>query len=121
MELSKLVEISELLEIYGGLLTDKQKEVMQLYYDEDLSLGEISQELHISRQAVHDTLKKSEKFLYNYEEILHLHDKMMQIKNNFKEIRNELKYLSELIYKKEQAASVEIVKQLINRCEELSE
>ena len=44
MEIKKILEINELLDIYGDLLTIKQRQVMNLYYEEDLSLGEISEE-----------------------------------------------------------------------------
>lgn len=70
MEIKKILEINELLDIYGDLLTVKQRQVMNLYYEEDLSLGEISEELNVSRQAVYDTVKKSEQLLYSYEKSL---------------------------------------------------
>ena len=48
-----------LLDCYGTLLTDQQRQMIQLYYDEDLSLGEIAQIIGISRQAVRDSVKRS--------------------------------------------------------------
>lgn len=63
--------MNELLDIYGGLLTEKQISIMNLYYQEDLSLAEISEMMDISRQAVYDSIKKSEKQLSNYDEVLH--------------------------------------------------
>lgn len=62
------VEIVLLYDYYGDLLTDRQRECFELRYDQDLSLGEIAQELSISRQAVHDTLSRTEALLRNMEE-----------------------------------------------------
>ncbi|MEA4922298.1 MAG: sigma factor-like helix-turn-helix DNA-binding protein [Eubacteriaceae bacterium] len=63
---------SMLLDYYGGLLTEKQQEVTRLYHDENMSLSEIGEEFGISRQGVHDTLKKAEAALNGYEEKLSL-------------------------------------------------
>ncbi|EHL15675.1 hypothetical protein HMPREF9630_02027 [Peptoanaerobacter stomatis] len=84
MEIKKILEINELLDIYGDLLTVKQRQVMNLYYEEDLSLGEISEELNVSRQAVYDTAKKSEQLLYSYEKSLGVRNTGLKNKN-FKE------------------------------------
>lgn len=66
----KNLEYGLLLDVYGGLLTEKQLEMMQLYYDEDLSLSEIGEQYGISRQGVHDSLKRSEQALDEFEERL---------------------------------------------------
>lgn len=71
MDITRVFEMNELLDIYGGLLTEKQISIMNLYYQEDLSLAEISEMMDISRQAVYDSIKKSEKQLSNYDEVLH--------------------------------------------------
>ena len=60
-------ELILLYDYYGDLLTDRQKEVFELRYDQDLSLGEIGQELGISRQAAHDNLTRTEALLKNME------------------------------------------------------
>ena len=65
-------EVSMLFDFYGEMLTKRQQEVIRLYHEENFSLTEIAEELGISRQAVHDTLKKAEKALRSYEERLGL-------------------------------------------------
>ena len=77
--MEKNIEISILLDIYGSLLTDKQFEMLNDYYNNDYSLAEIAENYSITRQAVRDDLKKGEKKLYNFEEKLHLrHIRMVQ-------------------------------------------
>lgn len=61
-----------LYDFYGEMLTSRQQEIYEDYYLNDLSFGEISEELGISRPAVHDNLKRSEKALSNYEDKLKL-------------------------------------------------
>ena len=70
--MDKKVEISILLQIYGNLLTKKQQDVMNLYYNEDLSLSEIAEIYKISRQGVNDLIKKGETKLLEYEKVLHI-------------------------------------------------
>ena len=60
-------ELILLYDYYGDLLTNRQKECFELRYDQDLSLGEIGQELGISRQGVHDNLSRAEALLQNME------------------------------------------------------
>ena len=63
--MEKFAQIGMLLEIYGGLLTHRQRDVMDLYYNYDLSLSEVAEHFHISRQGVHDLIKRSEQILLN--------------------------------------------------------
>ncbi len=62
------LELVLLYDYYGGLLTDRQRECFEMRYDQDLSLGEIGEELGISRQGVHDNLSRTEALLRNMEE-----------------------------------------------------
>lgn len=64
----KLEELSLLFDYYGELLTEKQRTCFDLYYNQDLSLGEIAQEVGISRQGVHDSLSRAEAALRTMEE-----------------------------------------------------
>lgn len=72
MELDKTELMNNLLDLYGGLLTENQLNVMELYYMNDLSLSEIAEELNVTRSAVHDTLKKASAMLEMYESKLGL-------------------------------------------------
>lgn len=72
MEMAKNLHIGVLLDLYGGLLTDRQYDMMSLYYNDDLSLSEIADQYGISRQGVHDALKRSEETLEHYDEVLGL-------------------------------------------------
>ena len=60
-------EVALLFDYYGGMLTDKQKEYLDMRYNQDMSLSEIAEELGISRQGVHDNLNRTEALLRNME------------------------------------------------------
>ncbi len=66
--MAKDLNYSTLLDIYGGMLTDKQREMMELYYNDDLSLSEIADNEGISRQGVRDAIKRGEDSLNEMEE-----------------------------------------------------
>ena len=75
----KNLEISFLLDHYGPMLTDKQRDVIDLYYNQDLSLAEIAEHEGISRQGVRDNIKRGEAFLLEMEEKLHLARKITDL------------------------------------------
>ncbi|WP_295212287.1 YlxM family DNA-binding protein [Ruminococcus sp.] len=85
--MSKNLENSVLLDLYGCLLTDKQNEIMDLYYNDDLSLGEIAAQLDISRQGVHDAVKKCEIALADYEQKLGLYRQQQDYLEQLKEFK----------------------------------
>lgn len=72
MKFDEVTRQSLLYDFYGELLTERQKEVMELYNEENLSLAEIAEEFGISRQGVHDALHKAQKALEEYERKLGL-------------------------------------------------
>jgi uncharacterized protein len=70
VELDKNVAIAYMLDFYGAFLTEKQRSMMNFHYEQDLSLSEIAEQEGISRQGVHDTLKRGAKALTDIEEKL---------------------------------------------------
>ncbi len=106
----KNLNIGYLLDFYGVLLSDRKRSVMDMYYNEDLSLAEVADEIGISRQGVRDIIKKSEEELLFYEERLGLACKLQSAERQAKElcllaessdisedIRSKIIQLSELI------------------------
>ena len=89
--MDKIAETSLLYDFYGQLLTEKQRQVMGLYHEENLSLAEIADEFAISRQAVHDTLKKAERALTEYETKLGLVEKFVRTSRAVEEIEKEIR------------------------------
>jgi len=82
-----------LFDFYGALLTEKQRLIFDLYYQDDLSLGEIAEEQGISRQAVYDIIKRSENLLEEYEHKLQLVNKFQRNKEKLQKalvLMNEL-------------------------------
>ena len=71
MEIEKTNRMNALFEFYAALLTDKQMNYIELYYADDYSLAEIAEEFGVSRQAVYDNIKRTEKILEDYEMKLH--------------------------------------------------
>ncbi|MCH5153488.1 MAG: DNA-binding protein [Clostridiales bacterium] len=71
MALTK-IQLSELLQVYAQMLTEKQREALSMYCDCDCSLSEIAGEVGISRQGVRDAIVKGESTLVKLEEALHL-------------------------------------------------
>ena len=91
--MEKKVEISILWQIYGKLLTEKQYQYIDYYYNEDLSLSEIAENENITRQAVRDLIKKGERKLFEYEEKLLFMKKTI---NQEKQIENILENLNKI-------------------------
>ena len=71
--------IIELYDIYGSLLTEKQKQYFEDYYFMDLSLSEIAENYSISRNGVYDQLKRVERYLYDYENKLNIYKRLNRI------------------------------------------
>ncbi|MBQ7446859.1 MAG: YlxM family DNA-binding protein [Eubacterium sp.] len=76
-----------LYDFYGELLTEHQRQVYEDAVLNDMSLGEIAGELSISRQGVHDLIRRCDKLLEGYEEKLHLFERFRQTRQQVEEIR----------------------------------
>lgn len=102
-KMEEKIEISMLLELYGNLLTETQKNYMDLYYNQDYSLSEIGDNENITRQAVRTILVKSKKKLYEYEEKLRFLEKEKRIKTLIEKIQKtskeeeKQKYLEQIV------------------------
>lgn len=106
--IEKTTRMNFLFDFYQALLTDKQRSYMQLYYLDDLSLGEIAEEYTISRQAVYDNIRRTEAMLEEYEEKLSLFSKFQHRKETVAQL---------LTLAKDQSAEKELI-QLINQLKE---
>ena len=97
------VEISLLMDFYGPSLTEKQNEILQWYYNDDLSLSEIAELNKTSRQAIHDLIKRCYKQLLSYESKLNLLQKSMkrekEIINFLEDLKNKYSIDNEDIIK----------------------
>lgn len=90
---------SMLFDIYGGLLTDKKKRVMEMYHEDDMSLSEIAEELEVSRAAVHDSLRSAERLLRSYEDKLGILDDYLRKEKLADELRTHISEARELLAK----------------------
>ena len=88
--MEKKVEVSMLCDLYGKLLTKKQFEFINDYYNNDLGLSEIAENNNITRQAVRDIIKKGEKKLFEYEEKLLFMKKTLTQEQKIQEVLSEL-------------------------------
>lgn len=95
--LTQLMEDSILFDFYGGLLTEKQQEIFRLYHEDNLSLSEISQELGISRQGVHDAVKKAVRALHGYEKKLALAQKFQSYTPILERLKEDVQSLQHKI------------------------
>ena len=84
--MAKNLEFVLLLDCYGELLTERQREIAELYYNEDFSLSEIAQMQNITRQAVSDSLRHSEQVLSQTEQKLGMADRIRRMRNCLEQI-----------------------------------
>lgn len=106
----EIVELSLLYDFYGEMLDEHKKKIFEDYVLNDLSLAEIADEEGISRQGVHDIVKRCTKKLKEYESALHLVEK-------FQDMKEKLTEVTELLNKETEADSntdIQKAKQLLN-------
>lgn len=109
--LQEIYELSILYDFYGELLSDHKKQIFEDYILNDLSLSEIADNTGLSRQGVHDIIKRCNRALRGYENALHLAEKFGRIKEIVGEIRElaETIEFSEISCKEEAKKVQEIV------------
>lgn len=90
-EIGRKVELAWLAAFYGGMLTEKQRLVLQLHCEEDMSLGEIAQEAGVSRQGVHDMLSRAASKLFDMEEKLGMAARFSRMGEGLEECRTALR------------------------------
>lgn len=90
------LELCLLFDFYGEMLTDKQRELFDLYYNEDLSLSEIAEHAGITRQGVRDAVVRAEHTLTALEDKLHLVSRYGKIDQHVEALGQEIKMLSHI-------------------------
>ena len=112
--MDKKVEISMLCQIYGKLLTENQFNVLDNYYNLDLSLSEIAENEGITRQAVRDIIKKGENKLFEFEEKLGIMKKEMKQEEKIANILSELTKIQTKFTDEQIAEILEHIKSELN-------
>lgn len=116
--MAKDLKISILLDFYGQMLTQKQFEAVDLYYNNDLSLAEIAEHSKITRQGIRDSIKRAEAQLKDYEERLGLAKRFDEIQSGLNEIRTCVGEIQ--IYNEKYVGSKEIGER-VEKIEEITE
>lgn len=111
--MDKVFEISLLMDFYGMLLTERQYEILDLHYNNDYSLGEIAEQLNISRQGVFDNLKRSKAALDKLEEKLGLVRKFSEQKKKAEEALIKINDLDKSFLKEEDREKLQKIKIVI--------
>lgn len=94
--MEKTLRKNMLFDFYGSLLTARQQEIYQMYFTQDMSLGEIAEQLDISRQAVYDIIKRSSVIMEEFELKLKLLDKYMRQQKMYEHVFDQLSKLAAL-------------------------
>jgi hypothetical protein len=90
MELTELTEVSTLLNYYKKLLSDKQRDYLIEHLEDDMSLSEIAKKYNVTRQAVHDNIKRGTKILYEYEEKIGFYQKECLIEKELQILKKNI-------------------------------
>mgnify|MGYP002508772387 CR=1 FL=1 len=100
------MEMTLLFDYYGDLLTERQRMCFDLRHNQDLSLAEIAEELNVSRQGVHDLIKRCNKILAGYESKLHLVEKFENTKARVRDLSQEIDALETVCKEKEHFSNI---------------
>lgn len=114
----KNLNISVLLDFYGDILTTRQRDMLDMYYNNDLSLAEIAENFSISRQGVRSVLKKGEIILTEMEEKLNLASRFSTVQEKSEEIASRLSVLNSKINDSFVSNEIDLI---INQIKELAD
>ena len=106
-DLKKKVDLAFLSAFYGGMLTENQRRILSLHCEEDLSLGEIAEEVGISRQAAHETLSRAAAKLTEMESVLGVADR-------FRRMESGLENALSLLRKQDYSGAEQVLLELLN-------
>ena len=109
--MAKNLQAGVLLDFYGELLTEKQKAALELYYNEDLSLAEIAEDMQVSRQGVRAFIKQGEAHLSEFEEKLGMLERFSLISKLSKEAKTAA---MELPQSKEKEILIKTIEEIEN-------
>ena len=114
----KNLNISLLMDFYGDILTERQSEMLSMYYNEDCSLAEIADAYSISRQGVRSVLKKAETILFDMENKLGLASRFVKMREKSSEIASELNLINNSIKNDDISSKIQ---SLIQEIKEMAE
>ena len=92
--MAKNLEIALLFDFYGEMLTDKQRDVVELYYNDDLSLSEIAENEGITRQGVRDGIKRGEQILLKMEDTLQFAARLCALRENYTALSESIRAIA---------------------------
>ena len=105
-DLNRKIDLAFLSAFYGGMLTEKQRRILSLYCEEDLSLGEIAEEVGITRQAAHESLTRASEKLSEMESVLGVAERFRKIDSG---LENALEALKQRDYPRTEALLKEML------------
>lgn len=114
--LDRILRVTMLYDFYGALLTEKQRSYLEMHYLNDLSLSEIAEETHISRQAVHDNIRRAETALEEYEQALRLVERHQADRSAIRQALSQLANLPlEIRQQPDIEQSMQVLQSLLER------
>ncbi len=111
--MSKNMNMALLFDIYGDMLTEKQADTLNLYYNEDLSLAEIAENSGITRQGVHKCIKSSEEYLIQLEETMQCAEKFRKISQETRKLRSLMAEITDSERQNEISKCIDNIEKLI--------
>lgn len=108
--MAKDLSVSILLDFYGELLTDKQQQALDCYYNRDLSLSEIAEDMQVSRQGVRAFIKNGEEHLIEFENKLHLAERFAEISKTADSMEQSVSQLPQSELTKKLSSDISYIK-----------